>query len=407
MTLAPAEVKPTLGTPDLVRVRLFPRWLGPATLCAAVIAIPLAATLQLFPGIVALVSLLGVLLAFFLSGLKHAEVLSDGIRVHGGRLRPWSELRSVRARGGFRRPRSRELRLRFQRGRALSVELDDDRMGAIERVIARAGEALVAGALDQQERERGFRAGPLHIRKTELFQETRSFTAPIETLGHAFVRIDERYSRFIVPNAEGKPLFDLPLSEVTDFPAAIFLIDRALAGRSGRGRPDASPLLVAAPRRSARRLGDRVWLGVFGLLGIAVGAGVLIHSGAELRSGLASAGWRETAGEIISARIVSDSSSKGRSRERGEITYEFFILGERYVSTQVRASGTTLDDVDRYAPGTRVRVHYDPDDPKDALLEPGMTGAAVLQLLFGALLAAFYVGWLVLSLKKPKKTNDA
>jgi Protein of unknown function (DUF3592) len=67
---------------------------------------------------------------------------------------------------------------------------------------------------------------------------------------------------------------------------------------------------------------------------------------------------------------------------------EVFILGARDITDMKADPSDAQRILTRYPEGATVRVFYDPDDPRDALLEPGPTSNAQRKALFGSLLFA-------------------
>ncbi len=93
-------------------------------------------------------------------------------------------------------------------------------------------------------------------------------------------------------------------------------------------------------------------------------------------------------GEIVRSRIVSESDSD-RTLHRPFIKYRYIVDGREYVSTSYAAGseGTSSDSVagdivQRYRPGQRVTVWYDPDDPARSVLRREPYGLQFFALLF-------------------------
>jgi hypothetical protein len=127
-----------------------------------------------------------------------------------------------------------------------------------------------------------------------------------------------------------------------------------------------------------------------------------------VRLALASRSWPSTAGEITYLSIGADMPIEADA-SRPYLHYSYSVAGEPYMGTRIRA-GDEYAGVQRlrrllaehYPVGRFVRVYYNPLDPEEAVLEPGlaqqMRNGIVLitlplllfggYLTFGALLAA-------------------
>ena len=84
------------------------------------------------------------------------------------------------------------------------------------------------------------------------------------------------------------------------------------------------------------------------------------------------------------------------------VTYRFTVEGTEYTCDRVAfgiGSSNHRSDasriVDEYPVRRTVTVHYSPDDPNDAVLEPGIGGFAIITLIAGPIILVFgVVGYL-------------
>jgi hypothetical protein len=98
--------------------------------------------------------------------------------------------------------------------------------------------------------------------------------------------------------------------------------------------------------------------------------------------------------------VVSDLE---RSRDidsgymyRAEISYRYTVADEDFVGSRASFgdalslswSGPAVRVVQRYKVNSHVRVRYDPDNPRESVLEPGMNGMVIFGALVGALCLA-------------------
>ncbi|MDP2653307.1 MAG: DUF3592 domain-containing protein [Candidatus Omnitrophota bacterium] len=103
---------------------------------------------------------------------------------------------------------------------------------------------------------------------------------------------------------------------------------------------------------------------------------------------------------------VVSSSDMGRHRDsdRGttysaDVTYRYVLEGTTYVSSKVRYGSLNTSNpadaqrvLNRYPVGTKVSVHFNPDDPYESVLEPGMHGGVWFFPVFGSVFALVGAG---------------
>jgi hypothetical protein len=147
---------------------------------------------------------------------------------------------------------------------------------------------------------------------------------------------------------------------------------------------------------------------VFPAVLIVVAASAIALGVVQVRSGVASQQWPTVEGEVVQAEIEEERSSgsgpgarERSATQRPVVRYRYDVGGTTYEARQMSfgeyASGSREDAqrvVEKYAVGSRVLVHYRPDAPDQAVLEPGTQGApwffAILGIAFmavGVLLA--------------------
>jgi hypothetical protein len=98
--------------------------------------------------------------------------------------------------------------------------------------------------------------------------------------------------------------------------------------------------------------------------------------------------WPSTYGKVISAEIkevISTRRTSGKNVNQESkttvsyypsIKYEYYASGKKHISDQIsisvdgRSSPEYIQPIlDKYKPGSKVRVFYDPENPDDAVLE--------------------------------------
>jgi hypothetical protein len=116
------------------------------------------------------------------------------------------------------------------------------------------------------------------------------------------------------------------------------------------------------------------------------GAAMILYGAIVLYRGLRSIAWPTAQGKIV--------YSHARSARTPEtlLWYEYFVNQQRFMASNYRNGGnvTPFDSVaeaaaKRYPVGRVVTVYYDPSDPAQALLEPGVWWGNFMLPLFGAL----------------------
>lgn len=172
------------------------------------------------------------------------------------------------------------------------------------------------------------------------------------------------------------------------------------AGRTGR-RGVAQPL-GGFPGAC---MSEIVWF--MSLFGIAVFGLLLFAIGYKLWEVRGASRWRETPGRILESRVESRERRKSKQDARignyPRVVYEYRVGGRRYQGRRIGIGEEAPDfliqeTLDRYPAGAVVKVYYNPDDPKQAVLERDLpaevTKGLVYLLLFlggGGLLALFWV----------------
>ena len=99
-----------------------------------------------------------------------------------------------------------------------------------------------------------------------------------------------------------------------------------------------------------------------------------------------SANWDTTSGTIASSRAGMDSYS---SAWQPEVTYEYVVQGRKYTGSTIAIGGlgnrgdsqSASKALTEYATGKSVRVYYNPSDPADALLLPGVHATTFVDLV--------------------------
>jgi len=127
------------------------------------------------------------------------------------------------------------------------------------------------------------------------------------------------------------------------------------------------------------------------LIFTAVGGGFLAWIGLNFVYAVLSRGWPRTVGTIVVSDLQRSTDSEGGYSYRPEVTYRYSVNGQEFVASRTRFgdrlelswSAPAVRVVRRYPVGAVIPVHYDPDDPADAVLEPGVNGLLFVGAAFG------------------------
>ncbi len=129
---------------------------------------------------------------------------------------------------------------------------------------------------------------------------------------------------------------------------------------------------------------------VFGLLFMAVGIGVTIWAAVTLRRASASTDWPTTEGKVISSEVESHKGGEGGTTYGAEVLYEYSVSRTTHSGNKVSFGdysssnpGHAREIVNKYPADETVTVHYNPERPEVAVLEPGGSSIIYLPLGFG------------------------
>jgi hypothetical protein len=103
----------------------------------------------------------------------------------------------------------------------------------------------------------------------------------------------------------------------------------------------------------------------------------------EMLESHATRSWSSTTGLVVETKWITYEARrrKGRNKkaERAEIRYIYRADGRQYESKRIQLRNESWSHfqsvvwLQRYPPGARPQVYYDPHDPSEAVLEPGIS----------------------------------
>ena len=110
-------------------------------------------------------------------------------------------------------------------------------------------------------------------------------------------------------------------------------------------------------------------------------------------------GWLTATGEILSSDIQKDSH-RGTTAYRAEVSYRYEVSNREYVCNRVffgdevyiSDSAAAWRIVRKYRPGDNVMVHYNRQEPNEAVLETGARWQSYAGLFVGLAAIAFGLG---------------
>jgi hypothetical protein len=131
---------------------------------------------------------------------------------------------------------------------------------------------------------------------------------------------------------------------------------------------------------------------VFGGIFFVIGAAVLAFGIIQIRKAQTAKTWPTTPGVILSSGL-NEQSNYDSEDHTSHTTYEpyvlyrFTLMGQEYQGNHLAIGNASYDyrtaskKIAPYPQGTNVTVHYNPEDPSEAVLEPKSAGALLLFLI--------------------------
>jgi len=138
---------------------------------------------------------------------------------------------------------------------------------------------------------------------------------------------------------------------------------------------------------------------VVGVVFAAIGGGILAWSIVNCIYAVLSRRWPQVTGVIVVSDLQRSSDADGGYSYRPEVSYRYFVNREEFVARRTRFgdrlqlswSAPAVRIISRYRVGAVVSVHYNPDDPADAVLEPGLNDLLFAAATFGGIFATLGV----------------
>ncbi|MEF8879122.1 MAG: DUF3592 domain-containing protein [Candidatus Thermoplasmatota archaeon] len=119
----------------------------------------------------------------------------------------------------------------------------------------------------------------------------------------------------------------------------------------------------------------------------------------KIKKDIDSLNWDNTDGKITHSEVVRervyDRDSVNKYTYSAYVQYEYQVGNKTYTSDTVSFGGKGFSSsdkgyaegiVDKYPEGENVTVHYNPDKPSEAVLEPGLNIMSIIPIIFGVVL---------------------
>ena len=136
-------------------------------------------------------------------------------------------------------------------------------------------------------------------------------------------------------------------------------------------------------------LGFSFWTGLLLLAGI----GLTVWGWNTLQNARASTAWPTTDGVVIKSEVTQSMDDEGRESYSPRVSYSYTVNDIVRTNNTIKFSDTSYNDLRKaqevtgnYSVGKNIVVHYDPESPGNAVLEPGVSGGSYIVLTFGVLL---------------------
>jgi hypothetical protein len=132
-----------------------------------------------------------------------------------------------------------------------------------------------------------------------------------------------------------------------------------------------------------------------------IGAGLGFGGVSAIRKARKRSAWPTVAGTLLSSEVVEHRRSvSGKHGSRKSVSYEpivkysYSVEGKNYSGKRIAADTVTMISkraaekrIGRFSSATEILVHYDPEDPKQSVLDTEAVGLGMLFGIGGVLIA--------------------
>jgi hypothetical protein len=130
---------------------------------------------------------------------------------------------------------------------------------------------------------------------------------------------------------------------------------------------------------------------IIGIIMVIGGYLLAFHVGRPaMQKAEASEGWPTVTGVVTHSEVARDHDPDG-TMYSPDVEYEYTVDGEDYVGNTITVGAKVSTNVasgaqkkvNEYPEGREVEVHYDPDEPAESCLEPGVKASASIPFWAG------------------------
>lgn len=137
------------------------------------------------------------------------------------------------------------------------------------------------------------------------------------------------------------------------------------------------------------------WIG-FSSIFVFVGLGIALYGFMQIQAAQASKSWPMTTGTVVYSEMGRHRNRESGTSYSAEVEYEYRVDGELLSNNRIQfgnwnhnKASSARKVLNRYKKGTEVTVHYNPEDPYEAVLEPGVQAETWFLPIFGSAFAVF------------------
>lgn len=111
-----------------------------------------------------------------------------------------------------------------------------------------------------------------------------------------------------------------------------------------------------------------------------------------------SVNWPTTEGTILTSNVLKETSNTSDNNRstlyKAEICYSYNVMAQKYLSDKISfmptysttSSKLAYVETTKYPVNTKVFIYYNPANPKEAVIEPGVKNSHIIFLLFSTLI---------------------
>lgn len=135
------------------------------------------------------------------------------------------------------------------------------------------------------------------------------------------------------------------------------------------------------------------WLQLLPLVFVITGAVILFFGARQMQQATASQSWPAVAGVVTVSELGKHlgNEENDSTSYSADISYDYVVDDTSYINSAIQFGQVSSSDpsvartvLKRYEVGQAVQVYYNPANPAQAVLEPGLRGATWFLPIFGA-----------------------